>query len=422
MHTIAVQSALPALNSVITIDGYTQPGAKPNSLAVGTNAVLVIEINGSNLPAGQTGVTLGFAPGDAQTIRGLVINGFSTNVGVTDVGQHKIVACYLGTNPAGAATVPPSSGTSVDVRLNAVTFGFSATVGSSASADRNVVGFEINFASSAFPPTGSGVVQGNYVGISADGRSFINPRSRVSVTSIPVQIGGSADGAGNVIAGRVELAGTNGALVQRNLIGTDPTGTVASPGGGGLDLSWASIFHVTVPTRSTTVFHNVIVSADPARAAVVSILGGSTNTFQQNFIGVSADGKTPLGVRPEGIALMRAVLVDPANNTIGGTNIGDGNVIAFAAPDPTASSQPTAAGVTDGGARASYGRNFIEGNSITGSRGLGIDLGAAGVTPNDVGDADGIQNYPVLSSAIFANGTVEVTGSLNSQPDTSFSN
>jgi hypothetical protein len=234
------------------------------------------------------------------------------------------------------------------------------------------------------------------------------------VTSIPVQIGGSADGAGNVIAGRVELAGTNGALVQRNLIGTDPTGTVASPGGGGLDLSWASIFHVTVPTRSTTVFHNVIVSADPARAAVVSILGGSTNTFQQNFIGVSADGKTPLGVRPEGIALMRAVLVDPANNTIGGTNIGDGNVIAFAAPDPTASSQPTAAGVTDGGARASYGRNFIEGNSITGSRGLGIDLGAAGVTPNDVGDADGIQNYPVLSSAIFANGTVEVTGSLNS--------
>jgi hypothetical protein len=418
VQTIAVQSALPALSFGTTIDGYTQPGAKPNSPAIGTNAVLLIEINGSSLPAGQTGITLGTAYGDGQVIRGLVINGFTTNVAVTNFGPHKIVGCYLGTNAAGSATVPPPSGTSVDFKFNPDNFGFGATVGGPAPADRNVVGFEISFGSGGFPPSGSGVIQGNYVGISADGRSFINPKSRITVADLPIQVGGSADGAGNVIAGHVLLAGTDGALVQRNLIGTDATGMVACPGGGGLDLSWKSYFHIAVPARSTTVFRNVIVSADPARSAVVSIGGGTTNTFQQNFIGVAADGKTPLGDRPQGIAFLSSPVVGVGagtNNTIGGTKIGDGNVIAFAAPNPAGGSQPTAGGVT-----SVDGRNFIEGNSITGSGGLGIDLGAPGVTPNDAGDQDGIQNHPVLTAVTFANGTVRVKGTLASVANTTF--
>lgn len=51
---------------------------------------------------------------------------------------------------------------------------------------------------------------------------------------------------------------------------------------------------------------------------------------------------------------------------------------------------------------------------------MGIDLATKGVTPNDVADVDGIQNYPVLSSAVFANSTVRVVGSLNSKANTSF--
>jgi hypothetical protein len=417
VHTITVQSALPALNYVITIDGYTQPGAKPNSLALGTDAVLLIEINGGNLPAGQTGIRLGFSPGDGQEIRGLVINGFTTNIGITDIGSHRIFGCYLGTNAAGSAIVLPSAGNSTAVSMVGDTDNSgSATIGGPAPADRNVVGFDINFTSNRLPPSGSGVVRGNYIGISADGRSFINPNAMVSVAHLPVQIGGSADGAGNVIGGGVVLFGTNGVLLQRNLIGTDATGMVASPGAGGLDLITASLFRVMVGTRNTAVLQNVIVRSDTSRPEVVSVWRSTDNTFQQNFIGLAADGKTPLGNRPQGIALEMTA----ANNTIGGINPGDGNVIAFAAPTPGSTNQPTAAGVTDGGATAGYARNFIERNSITGSGGLGIDLAAAGVTPNDVGDADGIQNYPALTSAVFANGTVRVTGSLNSTANASF--
>ena len=47
VHTIAVGSPLPVVGRPVAIDGYTQPGSSPNTLAVGDNAVLEIELDGS---------------------------------------------------------------------------------------------------------------------------------------------------------------------------------------------------------------------------------------------------------------------------------------------------------------------------------------------------------------------------------------
>ena len=66
VKTIAVNStglgALPAITRAVTIDGYTQGVATPNSLAVGNNAVLLIELNGAATLAGANGLMLN-APG-----------------------------------------------------------------------------------------------------------------------------------------------------------------------------------------------------------------------------------------------------------------------------------------------------------------------------------------------------------------------
>jgi hypothetical protein len=102
---------------------------------------------------------------------------------------------------------------------------------------------------------------------------------------------------------------------------------------------------------------------------------------------------------------------------IGGLDINDGNVIVFNPTNRAGTHQQPAAGVWDTGFTA---RNTIAGNSITGNGGLGIDLHAAGVTPNDTGDSDGIQNFPILTSAAFSNDTVRVTGLVNSRANTSF--
>src|SRR6188474_1521057 len=46
VHTIRPTSALPPIKD-LTIDGYTQPGSRENTLARGSDAVLTIEIDGS---------------------------------------------------------------------------------------------------------------------------------------------------------------------------------------------------------------------------------------------------------------------------------------------------------------------------------------------------------------------------------------
>ena len=45
VHTLAPASTYPNITKPVTIDGYSQPGAVANTLAVGDNAVLLIEIN-----------------------------------------------------------------------------------------------------------------------------------------------------------------------------------------------------------------------------------------------------------------------------------------------------------------------------------------------------------------------------------------
>ncbi len=49
VHTITLDSDLPAIAEDLTIDGYTQSGSSPNSNGpgLGDNAVLQIEINGN---------------------------------------------------------------------------------------------------------------------------------------------------------------------------------------------------------------------------------------------------------------------------------------------------------------------------------------------------------------------------------------
>src|SRR5262249_3157082 len=47
VHTIQPSSALPTITDAVNINGYSQPGASPNTLTVGDNAVLEIQLNGA---------------------------------------------------------------------------------------------------------------------------------------------------------------------------------------------------------------------------------------------------------------------------------------------------------------------------------------------------------------------------------------
>lgn len=401
LQTIKLASPLPTITGPLTIDGYTQQGAHANSATMGTDAVLLIEINGQQV--GGTGVTIA---GSNNVVRGLVTNGFSTDVGLSGQGQ-KVVGCYLGTNATGSAAIPrPSAGSSVLVAPLA-----GGIIGGTAAPDRNVIAAGVGISHAGI------VVQGNYIGVAADGVSFIAPSAGVSNDGgNGCTIGGSTVSAGNVIAGSVGLGNANGTLVQNNRIGTNALGMLASPGAGGMSLVGGTSPGNLGSTSNGAVSQNVIVSSNSFSPAVVLLAGANNNTFKANFIGVGADGKTPLGDRPIGIEFQSRC----SGNQVGGISAGEGNVITFAGRPQQLSAGVAIPPTTGAPPSFANGANFISGNSISGTGGLGIDLATQGVTPNDAGDADGIQNYPVLTSAVFANATVRITGSLNSTANTTF--
>jgi hypothetical protein len=139
VHTIRPDFGLPGVQDPVVIDGYTQPGASPNTLAVGDNAVLLIEINGAD--AGEDSGLVIFAPD--TTVRGLVVNGFrkgqssTQGRGIVALGAAAtnvaIAGNFVGVDPSGTAAVPNENVGVFVLEANG------ARIGGSDPADRNVI-------------------------------------------------------------------------------------------------------------------------------------------------------------------------------------------------------------------------------------------------------------------------------------------
>ena len=131
VHTISPVSALPTITDPVIIDGYTQPGASPNTLANGDNAVLLIELDGSNAGAGSPGLVI--SAGNS-TVRGLVINRFGGDgIYAFNAGGNVIVGNFIGTDATGErAVLNSANGVLIDGSSN-------NTIGGTAVGARNVI-------------------------------------------------------------------------------------------------------------------------------------------------------------------------------------------------------------------------------------------------------------------------------------------
>ncbi len=111
VQTISLTSGvLPIITDPIIIDGYSQPGSSENSLSVGSNATLLIELDGSAVQ-GPSLAGLSLATSNS-TIRGLIINRFTIGVNVASSG-NQILGNYIGTNATGALALGNSVGIKV---------------------------------------------------------------------------------------------------------------------------------------------------------------------------------------------------------------------------------------------------------------------------------------------------------------------
>ena len=201
---ISLTRQLPEITETVTIDGYTQPGAKANTRTVGNDAVLLIELDGAGLGSGNTGLRLtGRAPN--SEVRGLVINGFNP-AGISITGTYnKIEGNFIGTDASGTldrgnfpSGVDIGRGSEIPGVDNS---GSNNTVGGALPAARNVISGNDIWGVSVFGTTGT-KIEGNYVGTTKNGTTALgNSNAGVYFAGGSDNTVGSADpAAANTIA------------------------------------------------------------------------------------------------------------------------------------------------------------------------------------------------------------------------------
>ena len=223
--TIVPSSALPIISEPVTIDGYTQPGSAPNTDPSGNNAILKIEVDGTALSL--AGGVLSLAADDS-IVRGLVVNraGLGTSAIQINGGNNRIEGNFLGTNAAGTAALGNSAhGVIVET-------GSANVIGGAGPAARNVIsgnnGNGVYLVGVSFATSGN-VVQGNFVGTSADGAAGLgNLANGIQVSNTPNNLVAGNLVSANRFSGVFLLNGaTVGNVIRGNRIGTDVTGTIA---------------------------------------------------------------------------------------------------------------------------------------------------------------------------------------------------
>jgi hypothetical protein len=455
VHTIApVAFPLPWITDPVTIDGYTQPGASPNTQTVGDDAVLLIEL-APDVPGGY-GFVLRGAGG--STVRGIVINRYR-NVGIlVDSDDNVVEGCFIGTNAAGDSRLIPVFTNSDEAGLVQggiyVISGANNRFGGTLPAARNVIVGNgefggIRVGNDVYRGVADTRIQGNYLGTNAAGSAALNVGGinnggpGVEINDLKVTntlIGGTEPGAGNLISGNQTEGGGFGILIyasgdvtiQGNLIGTNAQGTAAIGNASG-GIFAGGIFGGPVgrlviggpqPGARNVISGNgvdglngqQVVSAGIALSTVVPAV------VQGNFIGTGSDGVTLIPNFVHGIGV---TVVSTTRYTIGGTHPGEGNVIAGNARHGiNVGGDPT-------GPVTILGNSFFSNGGLSAiSGGLGINLTGSSpedgfrVTGNDPCDADvgpnGGQNYPELTTADDAAGATTIAATLDSTPGTQF--
>jgi hypothetical protein len=379
---IRLSRQLPDVEGTVTIDGATGGATR-------------VELDGTDANASCCGIGLTLR-GRASQIRNMVLNHFDgTAVRIVVVGptggEHVVADNLIGTEANGTAVA--ANGRGIDVSTQP----FGNPAGGNRIV-RNVIGGSQNYAVHVSISTNN-VIQGNWIGIGVDGVTAIPNRPYgVHLGGKHNLVGGPEIGDANtIVATQGPLADPNGGSgirvaadsnrVENNYVGTVVSrvlpnagqGVVVAPAGRGTRVSGNTI----VGNLRGGVQVVAATSSDLVAGTVVS-----GNTIRDNrYFGVEVSGEQ---VRVVGNAISGTVQADSYGGAAGG-----GGVLL-----------PNARRVT------------IRENAISGSAALGIDWGRNGVTPNDAGDLDGAQNFPVLTSATSSATGTTIRGTLSSRAAT----
>lgn len=189
----------------LTIDGYTQPGAIPNTVPApgGLDSVLKIELRASAPNTPVSGLVLR----SPTTVRGLAIGGFMNGIGFFAgspcTANTAIHGNYINTDAAGTTSVALPSGKGIAASLGSCVG--AVQVGSAAPADRNLVVASTTGGKAIGVDLATASVEGNLIGSDRSGTAVLGTVTGIQVfrmfNSQHVTIGGPTPEHGNVIVG-----------------------------------------------------------------------------------------------------------------------------------------------------------------------------------------------------------------------------
>lgn len=404
VRVISPASPLPPITGPVTIDGYTQTGSSRNTLPDADNAVVLIELNGAGAGPGVNGLTINAG---GSTVRGLRITRFSfSGILIQTAGGNTIEGNFIVENSSRGIAIEAGASNNM--------------IGGITPDARNVISGNGSQGVRILGGSSDNSVQGNFIGIDASGLVAAgNVNEGVFLNTPDNVVGGMTPGARNIISGSLNASGValvgsgaTGNLVQGNYIGTDATGRSALGNrqeGILIDLGASNNLIGGAPSAGGNVIsgnrQNGIVLGFTSAVNVNGLISPvNGNRITGNFIGTQADGVSPLGNGQDGISLFSG-----NDNVIGGVD-GGGNVIAF--------NQFSGVEIGSGSGNAILS-NSIFSNGGPGID-LSTD-GITENDPCDPDQgANGQQNFPILTAFNFGPETVTIQGAINSAPNTSY--
>ncbi len=312
------------------ISGNTQKGIEITDSGTSDNVVagntIGLNSSGTALANGGVGVDI-VSSASANTIGGPsagyrnVISGNSGGgIYLFDSTDDLIAGNYIGTDAAGTVAISNT--------LDGIDSGNGTgiTIGGTTSAARNVIAGNGSNNVEIDSDTAD-VVAGNYIGTDKTGTVALGGGADgVQLNGgLSDTIGGTVSGAGNLISGNttngVEITGntSNGNVVAGNLIGTDVTGTVALPNAFGITFDLGASDNTIGGIGG---FSANVISGNSQYGIYFTGTGASANVFEGNLIGTNEAGTAALA-NSYGFFFF-----GNSGNTIGGTAAGAGNVVS----------------------------------------------------------------------------------------------
>jgi CSLREA domain-containing protein len=362
---ISLSTSLPTITDTILLDATTQTNWSGN-----TNAAVL----GTGGDVGHNPVGLSQLQAPEVEIRDFVGD---TNL-LKILGNNTVIR---GFSLVGGGVAGDANSSTIEVSANNVTI------------ERNLIG------SSANTVANPGVQKNAAIGIRVLGQATIdgNILAYIAMHAISVETGGSNSAIyNNEFVAPSSVFNDQAAVAIRDASNVQVNGNLVRNSGG-------NAVKLQANAESNIIRNNSLLNSGnlpDGNGHAIDILGSSDNNLiEGNLIEASA-----------GAAI---AISGSADNKIGGTTLAQANAI-----------------INNAGAgvlllSSAGGNQAILGNLIYGNAGLGIDLNADGVSPNDnlpdpdVGPND-LQNFPVLNLVTTAAGNTTIAGYLNGAANTRY--